>query len=618
MIDFLDLLACPVCAGALSSERVDAEHGWLACNACISLAPVVFGMVLFTETRHGGSVRPDIHELAAQLAGTEADYQVYIDDKRNRGLVDAYAAFEPFNESMRCASPILRAARESMGAGDAVLDLGIRSGWSGAMLAGLFPRQRVVSICWNGAGGLGYRGFRQWFSGVNRIENLLVVFSPMTDALPVRDGAFALVHSYDSLHRTQSPMLCNGALKAAKPDATIVHAHVHLADAEPEPWFERGGILRKAAEYRSFFASRLQGDPRKTLLVAESALFAAIRAGEIDWDALEKARGYNGFIATAASATYEAAKRRASIWPDPGPGDRMLVNPLLRINPLTGAVRIDETTLGGRAREMLMRHPPFAEALRSHRPDRLDGQSIALLSMAEAGATIADSAQRLGLPVDEMLARVALLAQQEILIAAPFARSYHSLYRFHDNHRSALDRDFARVLAEWVAESPDAPGGTIFGNEVARRETVLILSALTDYLHRIPIGRGDAVAIVSAAADALWPIAACLLAGASVDWTDPGNADGIAVRMAIVDRPAGRCPIEFCTEGDVAAPVTLAKVLSAYVDEDSQAAFAVGGNEHAMPAHHWTEFIRTDAQGRLLKMKEHWPSSPSIDTDRRG
>ena len=33
-------------------------------------------------------------------------------------------------------------------------------------------------------------------------------------------------------------------------DATLVFAHIHLSDAEPEPFFERGGVLRKGEEYR--------------------------------------------------------------------------------------------------------------------------------------------------------------------------------------------------------------------------------------------------------------------------------------------------------------------------------------------------------------------------------
>jgi hypothetical protein len=621
MDGFLDLLACPVCRGELSFESVDAVHGWLACDTCISLTPVVFGMVLFTESRQRGQTRPDIAALALQLAGSEAEYEDYIEGKRERGLVDAYAAFEPFNESMRCAPPLLRAARDCMAAGAAVLDLGIRTGWSGAMLAGLLPRQRVVSVCWSGAGVLGYRGFRHWFGGVHRIANLLVVFSPMTDALPVRDGAFALVHSYDSLHRSQSPMLFNNALRAAQPGATIVHAHVHLADAEPEPYFERGGILRKAADYRDFLASRLREDPRTAIVAREAALFAAIRAGDLGWDAVQSASGYNGCIVLAPAGLLEQARQRALLRPDPLPGDRMLVSPLLRINPLTGALHIDPSALGGRAQEMLLRHPPYADALRSRLPARLDAQTIALLRIAEFGATIVEVAEQLGLPLGTTRARIASLADQEVLIAAPFAASYHALHRFHGNRRSVLDRDFARVLAEWAAQLPDAPGGSIFGNDVPRRDALRILAALVAYFRSIAIAPGDRVAIAASGPDTLWPLAAGLLVGADLVGTrrhcshqvDAG--DGSA-GVAVVDRPMGRWDLELCIGDDAAAPVTLAKVLAAHVDDSHAPVFMDGGNATASPTSRWMDSIGTDAQGKLRLLADSESGGPGLETVR--
>src|SRR4051812_15581830 len=125
----LSVLACPACRRAYSpigqgAEDGDIIDGALVCDGCGIVIPIGRGFAFFTEPRlHGGLASPEaLAKLDQDLFGQSAAYQAYRAQKDERNLWESYAAFHPFNESVRAAEPLLPLIRAHLKPGEAILD----------------------------------------------------------------------------------------------------------------------------------------------------------------------------------------------------------------------------------------------------------------------------------------------------------------------------------------------------------------------------------------------------------------------------------------------------------------------------------------------------------------
>ena len=206
--ELLSFLACPSCRCRFV-EKVYSTQGdriisaTLTCPVCQIATPVVEGFPLFNEARPMGDIDQNfwLSQLEEKVTDPEGSYQDFLREKVSRGHSDAYAAFQPFNESTRALYPFIPLLRECLQPGDIILDTWCRTGWSGELLAGLFPEQRIVSIWEGNSNVLGYRGFAFWLGQGRRPENLDILFTHPDHALPIADNAVRIVHGLDSLHR---------------------------------------------------------------------------------------------------------------------------------------------------------------------------------------------------------------------------------------------------------------------------------------------------------------------------------------------------------------------------------------------------------------------------------
>jgi hypothetical protein len=268
-----------------------------------------------------------------------------------------------------------------------------------------------------------------------------------------------------------------------------------------------------------------------------------------------------------------------------------LPNPFLRINPLGGSVSIDEAALGGQAREMLERHPPYARQLRLAVPARIGADDRELLVLAEGGATLSQLASLHDLPIAGLRALAGGLARKALARVAPMPREYHELHRFHCNQRPLFDPEPGRALAEWAGEGPGLAGGHLLGGDANRAEAVAVVSALLGYFGSLRLAADEPVAIRAAHPDRLWPLLACLVLGAKPCFGMQAQA-----RIAIVDGPVDSAAAHALCVGPGCGTdaTTLAGVLSAWSDE---AGDGLAGRGRASAG--WSELIGVDAQGRL-------------------
>lgn len=457
----LNLLACASCrAGyeAVTHEQSGAaiRTGYLECAGCGVIIPILEGMAFFTEPRlHAGQATPQaLTILSGRLFGQAGAYEDYMAAKDERDVWEAYAAFHPFNESARSVAPLMDGLAAHLQPGEAVLDTWNRTGFSGELLAARFPDHPVVALWEGDSSVLGYRGFAWWQGLGRRSANLDLVFSPPGAPLPFVDGAFGLLHGYDSLHRYRFHPFASECLRVVRPGGALVFPHLHLSNSEPDPFFERGCHQFHGRDYRAWLDAVLEGEARKGWVMSEADLFEAapgtLLADTPDTD------HYNGLvlIADPTRMTLEVAAP-----PPLAPDARLLVNPLLRLHAGRSAALVDDNARGGEVGRLLDRHPIYRRRLPAQ-PLPLSSADWHALVLAVTGHHAAD----VGPARDRLIGA-------EVLLPVACSAGAFDLQRFHANQRSPLPRQalLGRLLSRLAASEAPAlrlpDGGSLSGRE---------------------------------------------------------------------------------------------------------------------------------------------------------
>ena len=425
----LDILACPACRQPLHSDTPPGAsapllEALLRCPACAINIPVVQGFVLFTEARQGGDARM-LSGLCAQLTPS-AEYLSFMHRRHVRRIPDRYAAFQPFNESTRAFYALLDLIREQLQPGDLILDTWGRTGWSGEMLAAAFPQQHVISVWEGNFDVLGYMGYTHWLPAGQRAPNHDIIFLPSGSPMPFRDGTFALIHGLDSLHRYAPLTFASDMLRIARSDAPIIFPHVHMANSQPMPYFERGGNILHGRCYQQRFDAAQARGARKTLVMSEVTLFDA--KGQLHGE--PETAHYNGVVALVPPAWEGAPLRQADL--DLAlPASRAIINALLRLDSLNGCAVPDTDALGGLMQDLLLRHPCYAERLARLGQQPLSAEQLQILFQLGQLRTLEQVAQRLHLPVEYVCQQAKNMVDMELLQMAPLSGAMARLQSYY-------------------------------------------------------------------------------------------------------------------------------------------------------------------------------------------
>lgn len=446
----LHRLACPSCQRAYELVAHDQEaeriiNGYLQCSGCALIIPIVEGFTFFTEPRlHKEQASPAaLADMRLMLFGTDSEFERYQQQKNTRNTLEAYAAFQPFNESTRAFTPLIPHITPFLEEGDLILDTWGRTGWSGEWLAGLFPTNRVLSIWEGNSSVLAYRGFRQLLSWQDRAENLDIIFTHPEKPLPIQSQSVGMVYGLDSLHRYSFYPFASEALRVAKPSGSCVFPHIHLTNSEPTPFFERGCNQYHGHDYRNWLDMLCSNTGRRGWVMSEEALF---ENGETT--ALEDQSDmhhYNGLILILPDEDNQTTNPVAALTPPPPQRVRYLVNPFLRFSPIRSTVSVSQRLHGGEAGHLLMRHPVYHQRL-PITPLNLNTFDWLAVIHAMQGS----SAQTLGEKDPELLRAANRLSQDEILLPVAVSPAAHRLQRFHSNQ---LPSSQVSVSAFWAALS---------------------------------------------------------------------------------------------------------------------------------------------------------------------
>ena len=361
------------------------------------------------------------------MFGKSGEYATFLDLKRDRPVYDLYAAFQPFNESTQCIFPLIPLLKELLRPGDLILDLWCRTGWTGELLASLFPDQQIISI-WEGTAGLlGPKGFHFWLGSGKRSKNLDILFHSPNDPLPFSDQIFSVVHGLDTLHRYHHVPLIPECLRVVKNDGAIVFPHNHLTNSEPEPYFDRGEDQMHGKEYQQYFERVLRNTDWKGFVLSEKGLFDAGSsyrlADEADTD------HYNGCILLTGKCSEGRVFHNDGKVPAAYENAQVIVNPLYRIDFVQRTAEPSGEVMDHGGDTLFFRHPIYHARLMQHSPIYLDEEECLILYWASRLKTISQIASILKRNSDEVFRRLQNMEAKELIqmqnVSPAMARLQH-------------------------------------------------------------------------------------------------------------------------------------------------------------------------------------------------
>jgi hypothetical protein len=482
-------LRCPGCrqayrAFALVEDPLAIDLGYLWCECGSAVIPILAGFVFFTEPLLHRSLADAaaLHALTSRVFGAKQDFDRVAEEKMKRGVVEAYAAFQPFNESSRALEPLLPILKAAVRPGDLLLDTWCRTGWTGEWLAGNFPEQRVVSMWEGNSSVLGYRGFRHLLGSERRAPNLDLIFAQASGPLPFADGCVALLHGHDALHRHALYPFAAEALRVSRDGAPLVFPHVHLSNSEPEPYFDRGGRILHGTDYRRWLDGLALGARRRGYVFSEAALFErSLAPSPAPFVDDSETTHYNGLVAVLpenAPSVDSADSTR-----------RFLVNPLCHFDLSRSSVRVARDAFHGEVGKLLCRHPVYAKRL-PQQALALDEASCLALLLSASGLDEA-AILRTASAAAGMSAAVTRLEANEVILGARVSKNCHDLQRYHAHQWVSGDpSQFTRWLSPHVGGDnelmilPD-------GEALSAGDAVEYLARVPNALRAFDVASGD-------------------------------------------------------------------------------------------------------------------------------
>ncbi|QLE84725.1 class I SAM-dependent methyltransferase [Shewanella sp. Scap07] len=404
----ISIFSCPLCGSDLSQTA-----SILACQQGHQY-PQINGQLYFLPLYQNDSWTVEqIEALQNQLANST--FLQYMQLKKRRQIIEPYAAFQPFNESFQALLNSIDALKNYLKPGDVILDTWCRTGWSGDFLANLFPEQSVISI-WEGDNSvLGYKGYQALFTPQARATNHTVIFHEPNKRLPLKDQSVAFCFAYDSLHRYRG--IIDEAYRVTKRDGIINFAHVHLANAEPVPFFERGGEYRYGLDYQQQFESHQHNDGRKVNVLSELDVYSTEQYTEMS--TTPDTEHYNGYIWIAQQQHCYLT----SAFIDIQASNAVFFNPLMAVDD-SGRLSINRNNDNNR--HMLERHPFLNRAYEA--VSAIPESIVAKLPLFKQFTSI-EQLQRAQLST----AQIESLIKHKVLFSAPLSNAMLAAQAMHMN-----------------------------------------------------------------------------------------------------------------------------------------------------------------------------------------
>ena len=433
----------------LSGDKHSVEYGLLTCPDSGESRYILAGFPLFTETASASSKvnMQMLQAVESELFGDAGQYQHFVTEKWRRPNRDAYAAFQPFNESTRALYSMVPLLRAQLRPGDYILDTWCRTGWSGELLAALFPAQNIVSIWEGNHGALGYRAFRHWLPEVARASNLDILFHDMNQPLPFKSGSFAAVIGLDTLHRYDADNVAGECQRVCRDDAPILFPHVHLTNSEPEPWFERGCRQEHGSFWNDYLKAASAHTKRSVYVESEMSLFSASTGQVIS--STPYTSHYNAFIALLPQHWIGEPLGSINNHFTISDSSYLVANPLLDIDLNHLRIGLREDDPDGMTEHILHRHPGYRKYLEQRLCRELDPEQAQVIYWASRVTPLGDIAGRLGETTDYVKNLLDPLIAADVILPLPISSGMARLNNYFANQSIATPAANQNLASLW-------------------------------------------------------------------------------------------------------------------------------------------------------------------------
>ena len=418
-------------------------------------APVVDDLVFFHEADFFSEqlLLQKCQEIYEKTVAPQSDYERFVRQKGRRPSYDIYACFHPFNEAFKAFFPFIEILRKRLKDGDLILNLWDRTGWSAAFLAGLFPKQRVINFWEGDKDTLGYKGFYFWYKEQDPGENPVQVgFIDLDKALPFPDDTVGLAFGYDTFHRVDQSHILQELYRVVRPDGAILFPHVHLTNAEPDPFFERGCRQLHGLEYHAFFSGFNKASGRKGYLLPEPEMFLYNELAAVE-DRLIQSDPDSHHYNTSVAILPNQWEKEEKLHPfrlkqlDNLESARILINPLLNLDLHRQVVRQDPGYLSDRVGYLLERHPVYLKKLVQE--ETLSELEVKMLYWAKRLVNIEDIATTLQVGIEDLKPSLERLQNLDVIQAVPVTGSHMRLQHYVSTQEYVLPEKEQTIHALW-------------------------------------------------------------------------------------------------------------------------------------------------------------------------
>lgn len=418
--------------------------------------PVIGEIAFFNESDFYSEkiLKDKCDQLLANTVEMADAYEQFVRQKGRRPNYDIYACFQPFNEAFKALYPFLPSLKKRLKPGDLILNLWDRTGWNAALLAGLFPEQKVISIWEGDKDVLGYKGFHFWYQNREETKGFQIAFANLEKPLPFADDSVALVVGLDTFHRFDQSLMLSEMLRITTDDAAIVFPHVHLSNNEPDPFFERGCRQLHGTDYDRFFQHMLSKTNRVGMVFPEPWMFELNElssTGVAPIKSQPDSHHYNSCIAILPKYWVEEEQLQAFRFEDLGSIDQchILLNPLLDISLHQAIVKLNRGYLSDRVGYLLDRHPIYMEKLKKSADYALSELECKLLFWAGQLLSVAEIAEKTTYSIAELTAALKELQERDIVQVVPVSKQSIRLQAFVSTQTYIVPKQEQTISALW-------------------------------------------------------------------------------------------------------------------------------------------------------------------------
>ena len=257
----------------------------------------------------------------------------------------------------------------------------------------------------------------------------------------------------DLLHRFDQLLLLHELNRTVKDSGCILFPHVHLANNQPIPYFDRGGHQLHGKVYDQIFKTLFNNNLKTGYIFSEPKLFEENdikKSAKIPLISTPNTKDYNGLIAILPQSwqniTLSAFNSRDINHID---SCFVLINLLLDINFSQQTVTINHDLVEKQVGYLLDRHPIYLNHIKSLNGLKLSDTAIKSLYLAKKGLNIEEISIKLNLPKPILIQELQQLEDKGLLQILPISRDAIRLQYYLMSQQCSLKPKEMSFRAFW-------------------------------------------------------------------------------------------------------------------------------------------------------------------------